>query len=258
MANPTDFLLNTDYEMDKIIYFYEGSFNITNNRQTETIVHDLGFAPLCFGLWSTTKDFSQPHRMSGQGHGIYNLDTQSYTSTFATLLSSDYTEAPGSTYDYAISIDFTQMSGTIYVRIYGFEPTYVFKHIASTSGHANTFILNTDYNYRKLLKKGHMEIPHISGLPYGNRFDPVTVSHNLGYIPQVMLWLEERTLDENYQETDKNIQYIGYASLKDQLNDNSLDGAVLDTKNLTYYAPGGSQTAVNRYLHYRIYYDKAQ
>lgn len=256
MANPTDFLLNTDYEMDKIIYFYETSVEITNTTwQSEIIYHNLTFAPLCFGLWSRNKDFSDPHRMTGNGHGIYDLDSESYTATYASLSSSDYTNVSGTENPLFLTLNLYNMpTGTVYVRIYGFEPEYSHAHISSTSKHANTFILNTDYNYRKLLKKGYVEVPKNQQ----NLYDPVVIEHNLGYIPQIMLWIEDVALDENEQEQGRNIDYYGYGCLKDQLNQLGLAGLVIDDKKMTFYLPGGVQAPTNFYLHYRIYYDKAQ
>ena len=55
-VDPRDFLLNTDYEMDKIVYFKEGSLN---SGQTDvSIPHKLGFAPLIFGICAFNEDFS--------------------------------------------------------------------------------------------------------------------------------------------------------------------------------------------------------
>ena len=59
MENPNNFLINTDYPLDMIIYykFYELTTN-GSSSQTVTIPHGLGFTPLLFGVWSTTPDFA--------------------------------------------------------------------------------------------------------------------------------------------------------------------------------------------------------
>lgn len=256
LAKPTDFLLNTDYEMDKIVYFKEMSVKITDgNTQTVTFSPGLNFAPLCFGLWSKTSDFSQPRRMTGWGHGIYDATSQSYVSDFARLFSTEWNGTP------TIEIELAHMTvgSTIYIRIYGFEPDYSHASIGATSGNSSTFILNTDYNYRKLLKKGRVNVPHKNDDPQVGLYDPVTIPHKLGYKPQIMLWIESIQLDENYQETsNRTIEYFGYGCLHDQLNQNTLAGAIIDDQNITFYVPGGQQVAENWYVNYRIYYDKAE
>ena len=58
-VDPREFLLNTDYEMDKIIYFKEGKVNNPiNNYETISIPHNLGFAPLIFGVCSFNSSFT--------------------------------------------------------------------------------------------------------------------------------------------------------------------------------------------------------
>ena len=164
--NPRDFLLNTDYEMDKIIYFKDGDFIGSTELQ-----HNLGFTPLAFGVWSTDSNFNSVNTL-----GVTDSSPEagytpvlgvkcSATNSKITLTSSG--ENSGST--------------KIYYRVYAFEPAGSSASIPSTSSKANTFILNTDYNYCKLKASGEFTS---SGQEY---------THNLGYIPQVMAWVKYNT-----------------------------------------------------------------
>ena len=158
---PKDFLLNTDYEMDKVIYFTEGKVNTADEYQKK-ISHNLGFAPLVFGVCSFNANYSDPRTIP------YDYQTQSTTVYF-------YARAT----DKDIRLEFGDFSGgrTIYYRIYGFEPSDSRAKIGATSKYAKRFILNTDYNYCKLYKKGILN-------------GDGTISHNLGYVPQVLAWQE--------------------------------------------------------------------
>lgn len=163
MADPRDFLLNTDYEMDKIILVKTGSFV----RRAE-IPHDLGFAPLPFGVWSTSEDFSTVNTIGVSDYESYpgytprlGVDCASYSDKIKLAASGDGKDTT-----------------TIYYRLYGFEPPESSADVTTNSTMANTFVLNTDYNYRKLMAQGTFTQ------------DYQEYAHNLGYIPQVMAWLK--------------------------------------------------------------------
>lgn len=156
MADPKDFLLNTDYEMDKIVLFKEGQLT-----DEVTLPHNLGYAPLVFGVWSLDSDFSSTNTMS-ENAGLVLPGVECLgSSTDITVLSVGNTD-----------------SRTIYYRVYAFEPAGVQKPADSTSQYAKEFMMNTDYNYAKLKATGTFTQP---GQEY---------AHNLGYIPQVMAWRE--------------------------------------------------------------------
>ena len=170
MANPTDFLLNTDYEMDKIVYFKEGEFT-----GEDIFDHNLNFTPLLFGVWSTDNDFSNSN----------------------TIGSTSVSYEPGATNPlgvYAISYDYNKhikirtvgdgrTTTKIYYRLYAFEPPNSKSSSPHTSSAAKQFILNTDYNYRKLKASGTFT-------QIGEEY-----YHNLGYIPHVVAWAKFQTDD---------------------------------------------------------------
>lgn len=162
-AKPTDFLLNTDYEMDKIILYKTGTLN--KGDYYVQIPHNLSFKPLTFGVFSDSEDFSASFPIP-----YSNITRQSTLNVDAW---SDATD---------ITLSYTNTASTpakIYYRIYGFEPSDSHAKVGATSKYANQIILNTDYNYCKLKEKGVVDMP--------NNY---TIQHNLGYIPQVLVWHE--------------------------------------------------------------------
>lgn len=236
MANPNDFLLNTDYEMDKIIYFYEGKIE-ANSASQVSFKHNLPFVPLLFGVWSTNEDFTDVHTFSYLGS--FDMSTSTYLCPNIEL----------SAHDDKVFIDRVAVTGAFYVRIYGFEPEDSHANLASTSSRANKFILNTDYNYRKLVKKGREKITPNPSSP--TQFDNLVIDHNLGYKPQVMAWLEAANLDENDQEVSHYIEYDYWQTLDDETG-------LQVTTTQVIYRPRPTQSPANFYLHYRIYYDEAK
>lgn len=163
--NPNDFLLNTDYEMDKIILVKTGDYIGSKN-----IDHGLKFSPLIFGVWSTDPDF-----VSGNTLGPY---------VSAEPIPGFYTPPLGVSIvalnDHIEIISHGENADTtkIYYRIYALAPDGTNVTTPATSKHANQFVLNTDYNYRKLKAKGTFTQENES------------FAHNLGYKPQVMAWIK--------------------------------------------------------------------
>ena len=228
-VNPNDFLLNTDYEMDKIVYVQEGlampGTSLVDgyyvNRVSKT--HGLPFYPLVFGFCSYDKDFSKTMalpfydtpRMERNG----STTTQVYNARALV-----YTDGGLVTVYYAIKQG--AESKPLYYRLYGFEPTTSNAKVSPTKKYAKIFTLNTDDNYRKLYKKGSARAT-----------ETVTIRHNFGYVPQIQLWLDT---GDGYIIGD------AYGWLSNiTITKNSFSFTV-PTSN------GGKYVA-----HYRIYYDEA-
>ena len=159
--DPRDFLLNTDYEMDKIVYFTKGSLE---EGQSSNIPHKLNFAPLVFGVFAFNSDFSDPKTLP------FQQITPDNTIAFTLFANSSVVQIGYGNY--------ADHPPTAYYRIYGFEPSDSHSKVGATSKFAQNFLLNTDYNYCKLYKKGIVN-------------GDATIAHNLGYIPQVLAWKED-------------------------------------------------------------------
>lgn len=171
MVQPKDFLLNTDYEMDRIIFAKTGDFTGSIDIQ-----HGLGFAPLPFGVWSTDSNFTTVNTI-----GVYDSGSEpGYVPRLGVWCdakdSTIHLEATGNGKD----------STKIYYRLFAFEPIDDLHDISATSNLANKFILNTDYNYRKLKAAGTFTQ---SNQEY---------AHNLGYLPQVMVWSDFKNWDPDW------------------------------------------------------------
>lgn len=234
MAKPDDFLLNTDYEMDKIIYFKEGKYTPQNMRVQ--IPHTLGIAPLITGVWSKYADFSEPHSFT-TSEIDYSTNTYAIDSILCTSDESN--------------IDLYQSSGPIssptpfdfYVRLIGFEPSGSHKNLPKTSQNANKFILNTDYNYLKLYKAGVENVVLSGGI-----YQPITLEHNLGHHAQGLFWAESG--GSGWIE----IRNISQANLANIYTDKA--GVESYTDKFIVYPP--SANGLTKKIHYRIYYDAAQ
>lgn len=236
-VNANDFLLNTDYEMDKIVYMLEGTIMIDGDatilgdgsrRETKYFPTGLPFQPLIFGFCSYNEDFSDAKTIPfssdlwfpGGGTPVRIEGKISFSAQMedGTLVL---------TYTVAQSI---QDPRPIHYRIYGFEPTTSNTKIGKTSGKAKMFVLDTDHNYRKIMKKGVV-------MP-GENF---ILNHRLGYIPQIMAWAQ---FDWPFEPHQKLLFMI----------DEQVDGVIKATKNTITISFPSSYWEL---LHYRIYYDEA-
>ena len=205
-VDPRDFLLNTDYEMDKIIYFKEGTLNA--GQYDIDSPHGLSFTPLIFGVCAFNSDFSDARGVPYQALTASN-SVQFTAAANATNVRVSYINGSGS-------------PSKIYYRLYGFEPSGSTATVPATSTAANQFILNTDYNYCKLLSKG-------------TAGPTATVNHNLGYIPQVLVWRQANSWVEPVNESD-------YTS-----------SVIVTNQSLIFNYPN---LGIDNF-HYRIYYDEA-
>jgi hypothetical protein len=165
-----NFLVNTDYPLDQIIYLDSGSFTATTSvlGTTVTIPHTLAFKPLMAVNWSLESDFSTTRES--------NLPTFEGVDPYAIRI-----ENKASSTNLVINaFNPTASDVTIYWRAYGFMPSNVNVDVAPTAILADNFVFNTDYNYPKLWFN---DIVSVS----------TTITHNFAYRPQVMAWSDDGT-----------------------------------------------------------------
>lgn len=170
-----NFLLNTDFPIDKIIYKDSGSFSATSDiivggglGTIHNVAHGLGFMPLIVGNFSTSPDFLTTNEIFmpiyPEANGIYGITNSSTT-------------------EYSVQVmNYSPNTVTVYYRVYGFMPSNVAETAVPTSALADNFVLNTDYNYSKLYYND--VLPDVT---------TTTITHNLGYRPQVMAWMGDST-----------------------------------------------------------------
>lgn len=211
--DPRDFLLNTDYEQDKLVLFKQGSF-----VSSTTVPHNLAYAPLAFGVWSITPDFSSVNPIGEADQG----SEPGYTPILSVECSSNRNNIS------LVSAGNTS-SKTLYYRLYALQPSDLNKTAPKTSLSAEDFILNTDYNYTKLKAKGEFT--------QNNQ----QYEHGLGYIPQVMAW---------YKATIN-----GAVVIKPLVNSNETSGVRLLVTQRSLIL--GNMPANASKVYWRLYYDEA-
>ena len=181
-TDPRDFLINSDYEMDKIVYFTTGTITV-------------------FGVFATDSDFTDTHVLPFSAH-----NGEAFT------LSADNTNVN-------IAYDNQDPTASVYYCIMGFELDGSTADAPATSQYANNLIIDTEYNYCKLYSKG-----------YVNGDADTTITHDLGYLPQIMAWTE---LNGEYEP----------------INASNIEITTTDI-NFNYAGAGYDK------VHYRIYYDE--
>lgn len=158
MENPNNFLVNTDYPLDMIIYYKYHSFK-TNSSKTQdiTIAHNLGFAPLLFGSWSFNQDFSKAFSLLSDAYGDNQL---------ALSVKSDENNI------YIHKYQYSPQQKNVYIKIYGYAPTTWTGDCEPTAQSNGPLILDTDNKYASLLAAGAIQ-PFILNPP-----NPPTQSAN--------------------------------------------------------------------------------
>lgn len=225
-VNPRDFLLNTDYELDKIILFKEGRLMPSND--VTHIPHELPFLPLLFGICAFSDDYSDARALPffdginyvGTPTPIASYDVQFTTATDGSQIELIYKN--------------TNTSQPINYRIFGFEPTDSNAKVGPTKKYAKTFLFNTNHNYLKLYKKGIV-----------NAGATLEITHNFGYIPQMLAW-----------ETWGNLNPEYVVPITEQA-DYDTYGITVDNNHVRFDMTNYTGLLANAKIHYRIYYDEA-
>ena len=218
---PDDFLLNTDYEMDKIVLFKQGDFT-----GSTTIQHNLKFTPLIFGVWSTDENFEKVNSI-----GVRENDPE-IPGLYTPILSVTGTALNNNTITLT---SHGENSGTtkIYYRVYAFEPCDSKQSAPQTAKLAGSLIFNTDYNYRKLLKEGEFTQ------------ETAEFEHNLGYIPQVMAWTKySADYDNPISPIMSKSEFTNF-------------GITVTDKKIKFNAGGTITAGIVEKVYWSVYYDKA-
>lgn len=145
MANIQNFIANTDYPFDMIVYFKRFEFTTTGGYTTQTISfsHGLEFTPLCFGVWSDVEDFAHAWTLERQGYGVGQTAV--------------WVEADGDNI-YVNKNNNNEAGRKIYLKIYGFAPTTWTGDCEPTATTSDFLLMNTDYEYSPLLAAGAVQL----------------------------------------------------------------------------------------------------
>lgn len=218
-------LVSSDYPLDKIVYMHTrtvvigaGSFN------NQIFAHNLPFTPLILGQWSFDSTFTTAYDAnSGPRFGVGG------TLLFSSSLQSDGTN---------ITIFNSNNQGspvTVYWRIYGLMPSTVSETAPFTASTADDFIIDTDQNYSKLFLSGVTASSSTLG-------SSVTVTHGLGYRPQVLVWTENSTYTN----------WIGSYAIEGSAGNSRCR---VGTDNITLIRDSTILLSSTRF-HYRVYIDE--
>lgn len=213
MPNIGNFILNSDYPMDKIVLLDE-RFMDSDTSQAE-FAHGFNTAPLCFGVWSTEEDFSSPHAITGTQADVYGGTAEVYADeTNVYLLNATFDTT-------------TFRTLPIYVRTYAFLPESSQDEATFTSSLAERFIFNSDYNYLKLVKS--LETT------YNTRY-----YHGLGKTPIVLAWVDYAGNGKVVQPEETSVFLGGYDTY----------GLIITDQYVEYFA---DESMVRTYPNMKIY-----
>lgn len=239
MPNFRNFKISSEQPTDIIVLFLEGQATFEFN--SFTVAHDLGFAPLIFGFWSETEDFTSPIPFSmSPGINYYDPTDQTYKTLF------DAIQVTASTTEISFYARQTT-SHPVYYRIYAFMPTDLDLDAATTSQHAEKFIINSDYNYRKVFMAGDVLLERDTSVQPVS-IKPVTINHNLGYKPQVMVWVGQST------GSIQQFQASQFANTQLRIRKEAVE---VNEQSVIITAPF-PQSVGDYKAYYRIYYDEAE
>lgn len=222
MTDPRNFLLNSDYPLDKVVYMTSGTLTVTSSGSESTnITHGLTFRPLMVFSHSDDSAFTTS-RTNGQlpfgpaeQWGV-SVDTDSDTNIRV------------------LGFNTSATTKTIYWRAYAFMPSNVNLDADPTASTATNFVLNTDNNYMKLLDSDYITMPSA-----GNT---ITVTHGLGYRPTVQIW----------ERLGTGVERILPLLVSDPA-DTTSNRINVGTSTITFTSGSGGTEATN--YHYRIYTD---
>jgi len=177
-ANAKDFLLNSDYPLDKVVHMLSGSFAVASGGSyAGTVPHGLSFTPLAYANWSTSSTWDVVYEEETgpiAAPNSYSPFTYRFTcETNATDLTLNFSNF---------------LSGaalTVYYRVYFFMPSNVNVAVEHTASGSTDLQFSSDYNYTKLLASGVYSMPDTTGTSSTESY-----VHGLGYRPQAIYWVE--------------------------------------------------------------------
>ena len=230
--NARDFLFNSDYAQDQIVYFKEVVFKNKTNLYFEKIPHGLDFTPLVFGVWDNDDTYKNPKSVNALGKNTYRDIDGDIAYSNQVFVYANSTEIIVFVQP-EVDNNLSPVPTNFHIRLYAFEPPDSHSAIKPTSKYAGKFIFNTKYNYLKLKQQGTIEAD----------VSTVSITHALGYVPQVLAWAEVN-----------NSGHLGYVDsyIPPWLNYRQTPLKV--TKNIVYFERFNNQPTK---YYYRIYYDEA-
>lgn len=205
VTNLDRFMFNSDYPMDKIVFYKQEAITIpaksggVNGTLTVTIPHYLQFIPLPMAVWAEDADFSDTRTLEPFP---YNIGMKSIKAD--------------ATY---ITVTFESSKNTAtsaYLRVYGLLPQNSIYEVAPTARQSSKLVFDTDKVYAPLIFSGiittDFDTDNIAKVNVSHGYKELTatagrviVEHNLGNYPFMVLWREVIA--------DGTIEYTGFPEI---------------------------------------------
>lgn len=160
----SSFLVNSHYRIPWIVYKTTYSFPVsTGDYLTRRIAHNLPFIPLLIGQWSDNANFNPSYDISidipggaigGQPRTVCQVSADTSNITFTVINNGE--------------------DRTFYFKIMAFAPPDYTGQVTPVD-YPSKFRFNSHYRYQSI---------YMAGRAAGNS----TVTHGLGYLPQVRFW----------------------------------------------------------------------
>jgi len=215
--------IHSDYNTDEIILCEETSMTQPSSGYWfVSIAHSLGFKPLCFAM------------VEFNGNGIWlSGDNTTATNALGMTVVSYNTKV-----DVHITPPLGMTVNSAKVRVFGLLPSDQQNTNIAPPQALGKYNINSNYKYDQLIANGIFQISN-------NNQAQTVYTHNLGYIPRVMVWQEEvgsdniRPLDPFYSRRYQ-ITLTDFRGLR--ITENDLQ--------MTYFS---TSSLPDLKLHYRIY-----
>lgn len=260
MQYPTHFIFNSDYPFDMVVYYKYYVFTTNSSTpQTISFEHNLGFAPLLFGIWSYTEDFAKSYPLT-------DFITAG-SAKIALYVESDATKV------YITKEQANPTSGRkLYAKIYGFAPTTWTGNCKPTAQSSSSLLLDTDLAYSPLLAAGAVNPKDISqgggqttlmGVigktgyqEINGRDNPVALYYQEPLSPTVILWKTTASTGKTKLQTNAQFMTMGFANAAYPTASYALAGAQGSGEMAIQIQTGASRPGQANYddiTHFRVY-----
>ena len=236
ISNAQNIAFSTAFATDKICGIYNGSFAGTaydtvyaGYLYVKKIPHTFGRPVMCEGLFSYDNVNFFP---SGTGYSLATAFCMYSDSNFIYIL-----------YENTINTVYYKIVAT-WIDNYDLNNPLITPVLSSSSSYSKFF--DSRYNYQKVLMSGVVTLPN----PGVGVDTPVSIKHNLGYLPNYKLYFESLP-NQVWQQIGGGSQDIFLYNpaqqfeLYDECTKTTLDLHLL----------GGASSATSARCWYRIYYD---
>ena len=261
MQYPTHFIFNSDYPFDMVVYYKY--YVLTTNSSTPQALsfdHNLGFAPLLFGIWSYTEDFAKSYPLT-------DFITAG-SAKIALYVESDATKV------YITKEQTNPTSGRkLYVKIYGFAPTTWTGNCKPTAQSSSSLLLDTDLAYSPLLAAGAVtpkdltqgggQTTTLMGVIGKNgyqeingRDNPVALYYQEPLSPTVILWKTTASTGKTKLQTNARFMTMGFPTAAYPTASYALAGAQGSGEMAIQIQTGSSRPGQANYddvTHFRVY-----